>query len=530
MTQALSPSPAAPPKLSWAQSIAVYLKPGPLRMLALGFAAGLPLWLVYGGLGTWLAQAGVNKATIGQLSLVTLAYTLKWLWAPLVDRLPIPRLTRWLGQRRSWLILAQILIMLGLTGMGSTEPLTLLTPMVWCALLVAFSSATQDLALDAFRIESADETEQAALAATYLMGYRLAAIWSGAFLLSIVGMMGSPDKANYLASAWQYGFYAMAASMLVGIVAVAFSKEPVPRDLVAQSNEVAQVSAQFASQGLAFSVPLGLTVLGIFTLLFSLVLGALSALSSTYVWLGAGLAIVGCVCLDRSIGTQHLIRLPLPKALVAPIAWLNVLGYTPLADFLRRYGRHGMLILALIGTYRISDVVLGVMANPFYVELKFTNLELAGVTKVYGVIMTLVGAFIAGAIAPRVGVMRVMMLGAVFSALTNFLFVWLGHQGHDLTALTVVISADNLAGGIATAAFIAYLSALTNIKYTVTQYALLSSVMVFVPKLLGGYSGVFVETYGFDTFFTGTALLGIPVLALVWLASKAKLHTDIKKP
>ena len=192
----------------------------------------------------------------------------------------------------------------------------------------------------------------------------------------------------------------------------------------------------------------------------------------------------------------------------------------PFADFWLRYRWQAVLLLALIAVYRISDVVMGIMANPFYVDMGFTKSEVASVTKVYGVIMTLVGAFVGGVLSARLGVMRVLMLGAVLSALSNLLFVWLSGVGRDVQALVWVISADNLASGIASAAFIAYLSSLTNVNYSATQYALFSSMMLLAPKWLAGFSGVYVDAHGYEAFFTSTALLGAPVLFLVWLASR----------
>jgi PAT family beta-lactamase induction signal transducer AmpG len=206
--------------------------------------------------------------------------------------------------------------------------------------------------------------------------------------------------------------------------------------------------------------------------------------------------------------------------------WLQGALIDPFADFLRRYGKHALLILALIAVYRISDVVMGIMANPFYVDMGYTKGEVAYVTKIYGVIMTLVGAFAGGALAMRFGVMRVLMLGAVLSAASNLLFAWLGSRGHDVQALVFVISADNLSSGIASAAFIAYLSSLTNINYSATQYALFSSMMLLLPKFLAGYSGSYVDSFGYSHFFTATALLGLPVLLLVWLASRMKLPSS----
>ena len=433
----------APPvvKKAWRDIWRVYAEAATLRMLLLGFSAGLPLLLVFGTLSFWLREAGVDRTTIGYLSWVGLAYGFKWVWAPLVDRMPIPVLTRWLGRRRSWLLLAQLAIMGGLVGMALTDPRVALTPVVWCALAVAFGSATQDIALDAYRIESADTQHQAALAASYQTGYRIAMIWAGAGALWIAARAEVPNAALYQQGAWRTAYLVMAASMLLGVVTVLFSPEPAAR-AIAPSRNAAQ--------------------------------------------------------------------------------WLQSALIEPFADFLRRYGKQALLILALIAVYRISDVVMGIMANPFYVDMGYTKDEVAAVTKIYGVIMTLVGAFVGGALAMRFGVMRVLMLGAVLSAVSNLLFAWLGSRGHDVHALIFVISADNLSSGIASAAFIAYLSSLTNVDYSATQYALFSSMMLLLPKFLAGYSGKYVDTFGYSHFFTATAVLGLPVLVLVWLASRTQ--------
>jgi len=439
-------------KTSWLASLHVYLEAPALRMLVLGFAAGLPLLLVLGTLSFRLREAGIDRSTIGYLSWVGLAYAFKWLWAPLVDRLPLPGLTRWLGLRRSWLLLAQGIIVAGLAGMAVNDPRLGLEPLVACALLVAFGSATQDIALDAFRIESAGPERQAALAATYQTGYRLAMIWAGAGVLWLAARAETAPAAAgalvYQNAAWQTAYLAMAASMLPGMLAVLFSPEPARRELPPA----------------------------------------------------------------RNLGE-----------------WLQGALVEPFTDFVRRYRWQAALILALIAVYRISDVVMGIMANPFYVDMGYTKDEVAAVTKIYGVIMTLAGAFVGGALAMRLGVMRVLMLGAILSAASNLLFAWLGTRGHDVTALIAVISADNLASGIASAAFIAYLSSLTNISYSATQYALFSSMMLLLPKFVAGFSGDYVNAFGYTHFFTSTALLGLPVLLLVWLASRSKSAVDAAK-
>ena len=410
-------------------------------MLFLGFSAGLPLLLILGTLSFWLREAGIDRSTIGYLTWVGLIYAFKWMWAPLVDRLSIPVLSKLFGRRRSWLIFAQMLIILGLVGMASIDPKVQLTPIVWCALLVAFGSATQDIALDAFRIESADSDHQAALAATYQTGYRLALIWSGAGVLWLAAR-AEAGNAGYDASAWQFAYLCMALSISVGVITTLFSKEPV--------------------------------------------------------------------------------RIELKKVRNAK-AWLHQTLIEPFADFIKRYGWHAVLILSLIAIYRISDVVMGIMANPFYVDMGYTKDEVAAVSKVFGVVMTLVGAFLGGVLTLRFGVMRILFLGAILSAVSNLLFAWLATQGHDLHGLVWVISADNLSSGIATAAFIAFLSALTNIQYSATQYALFSSMMLLLPKWLAGFSGVFVDSFGYQNFFIITAVIGAPVLILIWLAIHFKV-------
>lgn len=421
---------------SWGKDLRVYLEWPSVRMFFLGFSAGLPLLLVLGTLGFWLREAGIDRSTIGYLSWVALFYAGKWLWAPLVDRVPILFLTKRLGRRRSWLLFAQALIIFGLIGMATTDPKQNLEPIVWFALLVAFGSATQDIALDAFRIESAKAQYQAALAASYQTGYRLAMIWAGAGALWLAAR-AETTTGVYLAEAWQFAYLCMALSIGVGVVTTLLSPEP-----------------------------------------------------------------------------QSVL---LPKARSAG-QWLQQTLIQPFADFIGRYRWQAFLILGLIAIYRISDVVMGIMANPFYVDMGYTKDEVAAITKVFGVIMTLLGAFLGGLLTMRFGVMRVLFLGGILSAASNLLFAWLSTRGHDLNGLVWVISADNLSSGIASAAFIAYLSSLTNVQYSATQYALFSSMMLLLPKWFAGFSGVYVDTFGYEHFFIATSLIGIPVLILITLA------------
>lgn len=434
-------------KKSWIAAFQVYMKPEVIRMLFLGFSSGLPLLLILGTLSFWLREAGVDLQTIGMMSWVGLVYGFKWLWAPLVDRFQIPFLFKKFGRRRSWLLSTQVIIALSLFAMGRTDPAQELQLMVWLSLLTAWASATQDIALDAYRIESARLQEQAALAATYQTGYRLGMIWAGAGALALAAW--GTKTHGYDPFAWQFSYTVMACSVSVGFVTVFFSREP--------ENPVLQ------------SVSM----------------------------LGA--------------------RLPLFQRLSR---WFQQAVCMPFIDFFSRYQWQALLILMLIASYRISDVVMGVMANPFYQDLGFSKQEVAAVSKVFGVVMTLLGAFIGGVISVRIGVLRTLFLGGAISALTNLLFAWLATQGHNVVYLVLTVSADNLAAGIASVAFLAYLAGLTNKAYTATQYAIFSSIMLLLPKFLAGFSGFIVESVGYSAFFVATAAIGLPVLLLIAAISR----------
>ncbi|MBE7367722.1 AmpG family muropeptide MFS transporter [Ramlibacter pallidus] len=525
-------------KPSWAETLRVYTEPATLRMLFLGFSAGLPLLLVLGTLSFRLREAGIDRTTIGFLSWVGLAYGVKWIWAPLVDRVRLPLMTAWLGQRRSWLLLAQLCIMAGLVGMAisdpkaapGADPASALGPVIWCAVLVAFASATQDIALDAFRIESAGTEKQGALAAAYQTGYRLAMIWAGAGVLWIAARSETSAAAVYEHGAWQTAYLVMAASMLVGVLTVLLSREPKPRDAQADRQHRAGVAAAFARDGLRFAWPQALLFAVLLALLTAMVRASFGAITLWETAIYLLLGVVAVLGLRGGWGAARPMHLRIAPAAAPFVAWLDVVIVEPFADFFRRYGWHAALILALIAVYRISDVVMGIMANPFYVDMGFTKDEVAAVSKVFGVIMTLVGAFLGGVLALRIGVMRTLMLGAILSAASNLLFAWLSGIGHDVRMLVFVVSADNLSSGIASAAFVAYLSSLTNIQYSATQYALFSSLMLLLPKWLAGFSGKFVDAYGYGNFFVGTAILGLPVLVLVWLATRNLTTAPTERP
>lgn len=440
---------------SWLENSKVYLEKRVVILFFFGFSAGLPILLVFSTLSFWLREAGVSRASIGFFSWIALAYAFKWIWAPFVDRLALPLLTNWLGRRRAWLLFSQSAIIMSLIGMACSDPQQNLTAFAIFALIVAYSSATQDIVIDAYRIESAPEKFQAAMAAAYMTGYRLAMIMAGAGSLAIAAW--ASDSEAYQLTAWSTSYFAMAACMLVGIITTFICHEP---DY--------QNSQQAHTQQVA-----------------------------------------------RKLQHQHL-----PKQIAQFLAWLDIAILQPFADFFKRYGKNALLILLLIGSYRISDIVMGIMANPFYVDMGYSKAEVAAISKVFGVIMTLVGAGLGGLLLTRYSTYSILFLGALLVVITNLIFAALAFVGKDLLLLTVIISMDNLSAGIATTAFITYISKLTNIEFSATQYALFSSVMLLFPKFIAGFSGVYVDSWGYVNFFIASALIGLPVLGLIVILKK----------
>lgn len=438
------------------QIFSIYLHKRVLTLLLLGFSAGLPLMLVFSTLSFWLREAGIDRTAIGYFSWIALIYGFKWAWSPLVDRLSLPLLTALLGRRRGWMLFAQLLLVSAILGMSHSDPLQDLEKLAFFALLVAFASATQDIVIDAFRIESAPEKMQAALAAAYQVGYRTAMIVATAGALTIAAWV-EPSNNEYSLVSWQTAYLLMAGLMTVGIITTLCSKEP----------QVDTVKAD------------------------SIELELKDRLSKDY-----------------------------PKVIATMLSWLYTAAVLPFLDFFKRYGKDAIFILLLISCYRISDIVMGIMANVFYVDMGFAKEEIAAISKVYGLIMTLVGAGVGGLLLARFGTMKILFLGALLVAVTNLLFAYQAMIGYNVPLLTAVISVDNFSAGIATAAFIAYLSSLTSNGYSATQYALLSSIMLLFPKFIAGFSGAYVDTFGYINFFIGASLIGLPVLLLVAIVNR----------
>lgn len=576
------------PRKSWREALAAYASPATLALLLLGFAAGLPYMLVFSTLSVWLREAGVARETIGFASLIGLAYAFKWVWAPMLDQWRLPLLGK-LGRRRSWLVLAQTLVAIGLIGMASFDPQTHLTSLIALAVLVAFASATQDIAVDAYRLEIAEKTRQAALAAAYMAGYRVAALLATAGALYFAEGFGSTTQL-YKHSAWATTYLLFALLMLPGLLTSLWMREPPappqPQVVAAKYGIAHQLLSVLAVITLLVSVPTmfiqyyqsdlmlmlqgqiaphvlfyhdraflrallytALTCLcfsglawgglapvlktaaaryGLFhqllsVLLLIILLISVPAMLTQYYESDLLLMLKGHITLhellyyDRAF-LRALLYTILTGLSISSLFWGGMAPVlTPVNDFILRYRWQALLLLGLIATYRLSDTVMGVMANVFYIDQGFTKEQIASVSKLFGLVMTLLGAGVGGLLIVRFGIMPILFIGAFASAATNLLFMVLVGMGAHLQMLIVTISFDNFSAGLATAAFVAYLSSLTNLKFSATQYALLSSIMLLLPRLIGGYSGVMVEKLGYAHFFLATALLGIPTLILIAL-------------
>lgn len=403
----------------WGAALAVYARPRLLVVLAMGFASGLPRLLTLSTLSYWLSKLGVDKTSIGLFALLGLPYTLKFVWAPLFDLTPPPGLAR-LGRRRGWLLPVQALLVPAIYWLGHTDPLQAPLATALAALAVAFLSASQDVIIDAYRIEILHDSEQGAGAGATQVGYRFGLLAAGA---------GAVAAADFIA--WPWVFTGLAALAALNLLLTALAPEP--------------------------------------------------------------------------HGPAAPARPTLQSMIVAPFR-----------DFVQRPA--WPLILLFVLFYKFGDAVSGGMANPFYNEMGFSGVEIATITKLFGVVATLAGALAGGAIVARLGMLPALLLGGVLQAATNLTFAWLAGRGHDLVALTCAIGADNVAGGLASAAFVAYLSWLCNQAYTATQYALLTSFMSVGMTFFAAGGGWLADRLSWAQFWSGSALLALPGIALLlWL-------------
>lgn len=701
----------------WKSAFTAFLDRRALIMLFLGFSAGIPILLIFSSLSLWLGEAGIDKSAVTFFSWAALGYSFKFVWAPLVDELPVPVLTKLLGRRRAWLLIAQLLIICAISIMAFSDPSlgqSYLYQMAAGAVLLGFSAATQDIVIDAYRIELAETQMQTVLASTYNAGYRIGMIVAGAGALFLAAYLGTA-KGNYIYEAWKWTYLAMAAVMLVGIATTLCIREPQVDRIRKEYKRVDYyrlVAVFFVS---VVSFVLSYIYSGKFT---EMLIQLWSIKDSFALFCFEALRFIGSGAVAFLVGSS-LVKMGAVNKQMAYETWVN-----PVADFFKRYGvKLALVLLLLIGFYRISDIIAGVISNVFYQDLNFTKEQIAEAVKVYGVIFSLVGGFLGGLLAQRMNIMKLMFVGAILASSTNLIFIGLVKSGQPLNDVVInvgeqsfkaqadetgawtikipvrqlqanesltatasfqnstsepvsvtlpyisqtgasrallllpitadnvidqresegsivvrgqylatlaenqriqlsldgqsfdakldkegvfsaaipakqlldsnskklnavlmqnehaqqhtalnyqvnpaaeksatldvdlqpinlnkavdgqlevkgkvikeyssnwlyfAIIVDNLASGLAGAAFIAFLSSLTSVSFTAVQYAIFSSLMTLTPKILGGYSGTIVSNIGYPNFFLLTTLIGIPILILVvWVAKLLREH------
>ena len=483
------------------KDLSIFFKKETLVMGGLGFSAGLPIMLVFSTLSVWLVKAGVERSTVTLFSWAGFAYSFKFLWSPIVDKFRLPILNQY-GHRRSWLFFSQILIIISILLASLSDPQKNLSFMAISIVLIAFSSATQDIIIDAFRIESAPEKKQGPLASMYLAGYRVAMIVSGAGSLWLASHFSG---SVYQLEVWKNVYQIISLFMLIGLISTFFAKEP----LMLKKNNIKNF------EQIKFTLS---TVSSI--VIFFIVYLSIPAINELNYFLSFLLNLVKILL---SFMSSLFFLFIMEKINFLPKKQSREIFIGPILDFFSRYKKIALFMLLLIGLYRIADVVMGVMANIFYLEKGYEIKDIATYSKFFGLIATIIGGFLGGAFSMKLGTYKSLLIGAIAAALTNLLFALLAVIEKDLLYLAMIIIADNLASGFAGAAFVVYLSSLTSIKFTATQYALFSSLMLFVPKLLAGYSGSIVDFIGYPNFFIFTAILGIPVIFLILSLKKIKL-------
>ncbi len=433
---------------SWLQAFKIYLERRVLVILLLGFSSGLPLLLVFQTLSAWLKESEISLTMIGWFSLASTAYALKFLWAPLVDKMPLPFLSKFLGQRRAWMIFSQVLIALSMLGLGQSNPVLDLWMVAMWAVALAFASATQDIAVDAYRIESLDENQMGAGSANYVLGYRIAMLTAGAGALFVADVWG-----------WNAAYVLMAILMGVGMLTVLFSPEPERRsnnDTAAREQKIVAFVNRYAH------LPFFL----------------------------------------------RLVTVRLYEAVICPFA-----------DFMSR--PHWIMILLFVALYKYGEALLGIMANPFYLDMGFSKSEIAAVSKGYGLTMTLVGGYLGGILVARFGIMKALLYAGILQCIANLAFTVQALIGYSIPMLAVTISVENLTAGMATTAFIAYLSSLCNIAYTATQFALFTSLMNVTRTVFASGGGWLADHMDWSIYFLLTTFAAIPGLViLLWLIKR----------
>ncbi|UYZ83847.1 MFS transporter [Entomomonas sp. E2T0] len=580
-----------------------------LVILVLGFSAGIPSLLISSTLGIWLLGAGASFETIGYLGWIGLIYALKWVWAPMLDQWRLPWLGR-LGRRRSWLLFAQICIFTGLVCVALTDPQDYLRLFIIFACLVAFFSATQDIALDAYRLEIADQSQQAKLAALYIIGFRTALLIAGAGSLLLATYLGTSEQ-RYYYTAWQITYMVFAVLMIPAMLVTLFSAEP---NIHIKQEEIAEAEFSFGRQlfavvlvlFLVVSLPVMITAImdkaWPRALLYALIL--ITGLSPwgksqilpvrillrrmrhhlkltarakeipnfDFVHQSISIIVMLIVLVTIYASSKAYIQGAWPRGtlylliffgcITAPGRFLMAPILTPMVEFIQRYRWQALLILAIVSTYKLADTMPLNMIDVFLLKHGFSQNIIAIVVKGFGIVLTIIGAGFSVFLINKFRIMPVLFFGGVACAFTNLLYILLindqgsiavltaGDYGYFLvhnsvafygaiqplpsiweqvinfdphiwTLISIVIF-DSLSAGIAVSALLAYLAGLTNIKFSATQYAMLSSVMLLLPKFMGGYSGRILTYYDYDyqKFFWICVLSGLPTLLFIgwaWL-------------
>ncbi|WP_242445847.1 AmpG family muropeptide MFS transporter [Chromatium okenii] len=497
---------------SWRQAGREFKNPRVISMLFLGFAAGIPLLLIFSSLSLWLREAGVERDAVTFFSWAALGYSFKFVWAPLIDRLPVPMLTRQLGRRRAWLLIAQLAIVTAIILMALIDPAggaDNLTKMATAAVLLGFSAATQDIVIDAYRIESAPPRLQALLSSVYIAGYRTGMVVAGAGALTLASIFGS-ELGAYNYAAWRTTYLLMATTVLVGLITTLLIREPtVERAATHPAADRLSATAGSVSPDCGSICDRFFLTAAPFTAA-KLAAGSGALTSLLLELLHFGLALAGAV-----LTGWLLVRVGAVNRLMLEDTWI-----APVRDFFQRYGlKTAALLLALIGLYRISDIVLGVMTNVFYQDLGFTKPQIATAVQTFGVVVSIIGGVLGGLLATRYGVMRMLLLGAVVSAATNLIFVVFTQTGAQLVAV-FCRECGQSCGGICQRRihcfFIQFNQCFIHCR-TIRNLQFIDDAIAQTTRRL---FGSIVENVGYPSFFLLTTLIGIPVIGLVWLAGQ----------
>lgn len=479
-------------------------------MLGLAFSAGLPILLVYTVLSAWLREAGVSRTAIGFFVWVGFAYSLKMLWAPLVDRLAVPGFSKWLGNRRGWTLLAIFGTAAAMLAMSFQDPARDLAGVAVCAVLIAFSSATLDICVDAWRVDSGTNEEQATLSAIYQLGYRF-------------GMIAAVSGGLFLADIGDFGltYAGLAVIAVIGGSTLLWAPAP-PTEAGTDKLSVTEiikclVTGMIFLSALSAFLGFGLMEGGFLRIFGDWVAGVFSSIFSFIPHHVRGLILKDLLGLTLALPFfAALFFLTFGRKMLTADSTYHIPILGDFADIVRRTGWMSLLVIAIVATYRISDTTMGVMAMPLYIDLGYEKSVIGSVKGIYGITVLIVGAFLGGLSAVKIGLARSMIIGAIILILTNLAFAWLATVSEPKAIyLLVTIGADNIAAGFTGSVFIAFMSIMTSKQFTATQYALFSSMFAFYGKSLAGFSGQIADAVGYEWFFVITSLFGIPALIFV---------------